>query len=306
MVKGRRRWRRPWAFFRSIFQSLPHWGPRASANKPSDPPSSTHAPTSHGLGIALPSTVIENMGEAIAAAAGVDSSVASGTPSTVTVHYTCAENNIVPACRINHTSSQSTKKAMSEVQGPLSVGTAHLESSMRSEKEIIIPLPPPWEPIPAQGGAEAPEVSSGGGGGGDDDDDDNDDDDDDDDDFFTPTATVVTADPNITIEVLAALDSQARASIMKKSIQEQAKLILEPCNLVLLPLGSTLNNYKISVLGIVRDVDWYFAATARTYTTDFYVVDIEEFDVVIGQPTIKQYGLLRKHTEIPRRVLRRL
>ncbi|RAK81893.1 retropepsin-like aspartic protease [Aspergillus fijiensis CBS 313.89] len=297
MVKGRRRWRRPWAFFRSIFQSLPHWGPRASANKPLDPPSSTHAPTSHGLGIALPSTVIENMGEAIVAAAGVDSSVASGTPSpTVTVHYTCAENNAVPACRIDHTSSQSTQKAMSEIQGPLSVGNAHLESSERSEKEIIIPLPLPLEPIPAQGGPEAPEVSSG----------DDDDDDDDDDDFFTPTATVVTADPNITIEVLAALDSQARASIMKKSIQEQAKLILEPCNLVLLPLGSTLNNYKISVLGIVRDVDWYFAATAHTYTTDFYVVDIEEFDVVIGQPTIKQYGLLRKHTEIPRRVLRRL
>ncbi|KAL4963071.1 uncharacterized protein BDV14DRAFT_202113 [Aspergillus stella-maris] len=61
------------------------------------------------------------------------------------------------------------------------------------------------------------------------------------------------------------------------------------------PVGSTYvtptGPSSISVRGMARNVEWHFRNGPRTYTSDFFVVENDGFDVFIGSDTIRRYLL---------------
>ncbi|KAL4951075.1 hypothetical protein BDW69DRAFT_170802 [Aspergillus filifer] len=64
---------------------------------------------------------------------------------------------------------------------------------------------------------------------------------------------------------------------------------LEPAgNIYMNPTGSE----SIPVRGVARNVEWYFKNGPRTYISDFYVMEDDRFDVLIGCVTAWQYRLL--------------
>ncbi|KAL4791892.1 hypothetical protein BDV19DRAFT_369610 [Aspergillus venezuelensis] len=64
---------------------------------------------------------------------------------------------------------------------------------------------------------------------------------------------------------------------------------LEPAgNIYVNPTGSA----TIPVRGVARNVEWYLKNGFRTYTSDFYIMVDDRFDVLIGSDAIRQYRLL--------------
>ncbi|BCS19448.1 retropepsin-like aspartic protease [Aspergillus puulaauensis] len=62
----------------------------------------------------------------------------------------------------------------------------------------------------------------------------------------------------------------------------------------------TLGLEQIQILGVVRGVEWRMKWGSRTYRSDFYVVEMERFDVLVGSETIRRYDLLRPCSDLER------
>lgn len=62
----------------------------------------------------------------------------------------------------------------------------------------------------------------------------------------------------------------------------------------------TLGLEQIQILGVVRGVEWRMKWGARTYRSDFYVVEMERFDVLVGSESIRRYDLLRPCSDLER------
>ncbi|PWY93053.1 hypothetical protein BO94DRAFT_622251 [Aspergillus sclerotioniger CBS 115572] len=108
------------------------------------------------------------------------------------------------------------------------------------------------------------------------------------------------------IPAIFSLDTGAGVSTMRRSIYEQLHLPLESFSGHLRPVQSRSDKNTIKPYGIVRQVSWHFAQRARTYTADFYVIDDDEFDVIIGRPEIEKYALLQPSADIGPFVVRDL
>lgn len=62
----------------------------------------------------------------------------------------------------------------------------------------------------------------------------------------------------------------------------------------------TLGPGKVKVLGIARGVEWRFKWGSKTYRSDFYVTEMDRFDVLVGSETILRYDLLRPGSDLER------
>ncbi|GKZ31226.1 hypothetical protein AbraIFM66950_011517 [Aspergillus brasiliensis] len=98
--------------------------------------------------------------------------------------------------------------------------------------------------------------------------------------------------------VRVSMDTQGEVSIMRRGVFNKLGLPLEPCTESLVPFRQATETTSIPTIGKVR-ADWHFAQGLKSYQTDFYVVENDQFDVLIGQPTILQYRLLQPSSDIP-------
>lgn len=98
--------------------------------------------------------------------------------------------------------------------------------------------------------------------------------------------------------VRISMDTQAEVSIIRSVIFDKLGLPLEPCKESLMPFRIAGDTTRIPTIGKVC-VDWRFAQGHKTYQTDFYVVENDQFDVLIGLPTISRYKLLQPSSDIP-------
>ncbi|PWY71370.1 hypothetical protein BO83DRAFT_52036 [Aspergillus eucalypticola CBS 122712] len=98
--------------------------------------------------------------------------------------------------------------------------------------------------------------------------------------------------------VRISMDTQGGVSIMRSVIFDKLGLPLEPCEESLVPFRIAGDTAKVPTIGKVC-VDWRFAQGLITYRTDFHVVENDQFDVLIGLPTISQYKLLQPSSDIP-------
>lgn len=55
---------------------------------------------------------------------------------------------------------------------------------------------------------------------------------------------------------------------------------------------TTIKSDRIPIIGVIRGVEWHFTNGPRTYTSDFHVIEMGDFDVLIGSDTIRQYQLV--------------
>ncbi|OJJ43535.1 hypothetical protein ASPZODRAFT_895003 [Penicilliopsis zonata CBS 506.65] len=122
---------------------------------------------------------------------------------------------------------------------------------------------------------------------------------------YTRPVYLITA-TNRKIHALAALDTQAGVNIMRKDIFTELGLDLEESDIALTPLHtSSASNVEIQPIGLVRNVDWHFGdEETRTYTADFYVVDTDQYDLLIGQSTLDRCRLI--NVAVPRVQVRTL
>jgi hypothetical protein len=66
------------------------------------------------------------------------------------------------------------------------------------------------------------------------------------------------------------------------------RVTLEPTNTEILPLSGE----KFPVIGIARGVLWKLKEGFRTYSSDFYITYMDEFDVLFSRETMMSCGLL--------------
>ncbi|KAH0555817.1 hypothetical protein GP486_006238 [Trichoglossum hirsutum] len=86
----------------------------------------------------------------------------------------------------------------------------------------------------------------------------------------------------------AILDTGAAISIMAKDVKEDLGYMMEPTDELIFPF----NSEPIPALGLVKNVEWNFPDGARTFVEDFYVVDTDEFDTLIGYNCLWVNGIL--------------
>ncbi|KAL5337869.1 hypothetical protein BJX70DRAFT_219191 [Aspergillus crustosus] len=103
-------------------------------------------------------------------------------------------------------------------------------------------------------------------------------------------------------QITASLDTQCkvvnlmRRGIWDKTLNEDGRLNLVPAdeNVCVSNLGSE----PLPVIGIARNLEWYLKEGRRIYISDFHIVDMDHFDVLIGSKTINEYGLLRPGADL--------
>ncbi|KAA8650893.1 hypothetical protein EYZ11_011687 [Aspergillus tanneri] len=92
---------------------------------------------------------------------------------------------------------------------------------------------------------------------------------------------------------LMSLDTQSGTNLLSVERWRDLGLALEPYHVTVLPLQSrSTNPAGIATRGIIRNVDWHFAGGTATYMSDFLVIDMTEYDAILGQVDIKRYRLL--------------
>lgn len=110
---------------------------------------------------------------------------------------------------------------------------------------------------------------------------------------FTYPAHVV-ANPAEKKQMIVALDTQASANLIRTKVCERMNLQTEPCHVILSPLQSASEQQtEIVATRIARNVPWHWDGCDKTYTTDFLVVDMKQFDAILGGKDIAKHGFLR-------------
>jgi hypothetical protein len=85
------------------------------------------------------------------------------------------------------------------------------------------------------------------------------------------------------------IDTGSAISIMARDVQEDLGYEMKPHGGLIKPFESK----PISILGVVEKVPWNFLDGPRTFVEDFYVVDTDEFDTLIGNKCIGANGILK-------------
>ncbi|KAL6235904.1 hypothetical protein BDW75DRAFT_127588 [Aspergillus navahoensis] len=101
--------------------------------------------------------------------------------------------------------------------------------------------------------------------------------------------------PEQTHQAAASLDTQLmNVNLMRREVWEErlnedgrGHLELDHDAYVI-----TIKSDRIPIIGVARGVEWHFKNGARTYTSDFHVIEMGGFDVLIGSDTIAQYQLV--------------
>jgi hypothetical protein len=88
------------------------------------------------------------------------------------------------------------------------------------------------------------------------------------------------------------LDTGASVNVMAKDVQRDTGYEMEPCDGLIKPFEAK----PIKPLGIVRGVQWNFTDGAKTFVEDFFVIDTDEFDTLLGKYCLERNGILRFST----------
>ncbi|KAL2831696.1 hypothetical protein BDW59DRAFT_123693 [Aspergillus cavernicola] len=103
-------------------------------------------------------------------------------------------------------------------------------------------------------------------------------------------------EPSRTQQMIASIDTQCQGlNLMRRDVwydrlNEDGRGILEPVDDVTV---RNLGSERIRVIGVVRGLEWYFKNGYRTYNSDFYIIDMDGFDVLFGSDTIHENQLLQ-------------
>ncbi|KAL4732875.1 hypothetical protein BDV11DRAFT_108025 [Aspergillus similis] len=100
--------------------------------------------------------------------------------------------------------------------------------------------------------------------------------------------------PEQTHQAAASIDTQlVKVNLMRRKVWERltedgrGHLELDHDAYV-----TTMKSDRIPIIGVARGVEWHFKIGPRTYSSDFHVIEMGDFDVLIGSDTIKQYRLV--------------
>ena len=104
----------------------------------------------------------------------------------------------------------------------------------------------------------------------------------------------------------ASLDTQCKGPGLLsydawKRLNEHYRKALNPCpGTVVRPLQSDPSaTSQIQVIGETGEVRWHFLKGPRTFISKFLVIDMEKYDMIIGQQTIQKYSLVKAGFELP-------
>ncbi|KAL4867947.1 hypothetical protein BDV12DRAFT_197807 [Aspergillus spectabilis] len=105
--------------------------------------------------------------------------------------------------------------------------------------------------------------------------------------------------PDHALLMIASLDTQCwGADLMAlrqfERLNKDNRIVLHPVDAVIEPLKGP----PVRVVGIARGLTWTLEEGYRTYTTDFYVIDMDRYDVLIGWDTIFKYELLHTGADL--------
>ncbi|KAL5040907.1 hypothetical protein BDW71DRAFT_212632 [Aspergillus fruticulosus] len=109
--------------------------------------------------------------------------------------------------------------------------------------------------------------------------------------------------PEQTHQAAASLDTQlVKVNLMRREVWEgrlndegRGHLELDHDAYV-----TTMKSDPIPIIGVARGVEWHFKNGSRTYTSDFHVIEMERFDVLLGSDTIRQYQLVELGPDVRR------
>ncbi|KAL5337874.1 hypothetical protein BJX70DRAFT_367938 [Aspergillus crustosus] len=100
-------------------------------------------------------------------------------------------------------------------------------------------------------------------------------------------------DPTRASLIIASLDPQCRVNLMAlrefERLNADNRFDLEPVDAEFQPLEGA----SIKVVGIARGLTWHLEKGARTYICDFYIVHIDQYDIIIGSDTILDNEMLQ-------------
>ncbi|KAI9038289.1 retropepsin-like aspartic protease [Aspergillus affinis] len=111
--------------------------------------------------------------------------------------------------------------------------------------------------------------------------------------LFLETAYIISPD-GTKGGVLMVIDTQSCCNLLSVERSEHLGLEWEPYDRVLYPLQTVSSPIGvIRPYGIVRDVEWHISGHMITNISDFLVVDMKDYDAVLGQSDIIRYEILR-------------
>ncbi|OJI95871.1 hypothetical protein ASPVEDRAFT_22905 [Aspergillus versicolor CBS 583.65] len=113
-------------------------------------------------------------------------------------------------------------------------------------------------------------------------------------------------DPSRKRQMAASLDTQCRGLNLMSSeawdrLNEDGRGVLESAGDAFV---RNLGPHKLRVHGVVRGLEWHFKNGYRTYTDDFHVFDMRDFDVLIGSQSIYRYRILEPGPDLRRHMER--
>ncbi|GJP88538.1 short chain dehydrogenase family protein [Aspergillus niger] len=114
---------------------------------------------------------------------------------------------------------------------------------------------------------------------------------------------MIGSDPKEKVPTLMALDTQASANLMDVDLQRELKLEIERCDQELVPLQTKTGKDRIKPIGIAKGVEWHFAQREKTFTSDFLVVDMKNYNIILGRKDIKRLRILKSGPGLERRTM---
>ncbi|BCS14691.1 hypothetical protein ALUC_61247A [Aspergillus luchuensis] len=123
---------------------------------------------------------------------------------------------------------------------------------------------------------------------------------------YSEEVFMVGSNPTNKVSALMALDTQASANLMDVELQQELELMMEPCDQELVPLQTKTGKDRIKPFGIAKDVSWHFAQREKTFTSDFLVVDMKNYNAILGRKDIKKLEILKSGPGLERRTTIRM
>ncbi|KAF9892681.1 hypothetical protein FE257_001083 [Aspergillus nanangensis] len=93
--------------------------------------------------------------------------------------------------------------------------------------------------------------------------------------------------------ILITFDTQSGENLLSVEMADKLGFGLMECDdVILCPLRtkSAINSEIIATRKVT--VDWYFQSEAATYTTTFLVVDMKDYDAILGKHCLAEYGIV--------------
>ncbi|KAL2812513.1 hypothetical protein BJX63DRAFT_244614 [Aspergillus granulosus] len=125
---------------------------------------------------------------------------------------------------------------------------------------------------------------------------------------FGPYHILVRGNEHITPKevwgMMAGLDTGSKVNLMSRHhfdrLQRAHNIQMYRARKDIVPL----NGKQMKAHGIARGVLWQFGKGFKTYKSDFYILDMDQFDVLIGEKTISKYELLSPGADTQRHLRR--